>query len=195
MQHGSVPTAHSALDAPLDVPLRGATFPRAIARMLRGHTTFTGRASRSEHWWGVLFVAVATMVALVPFALANVGQVMAIADPTPMTAATSAELASDVVGWSVGAIVALVPCALVLVALLVPTVALQARRHHDAGLSAWMLLLAIPTAGIWPLVAGLLPASDRGARFDKRPVDGAPGTVGQAFADPRPGTHPAYAQR
>ena len=60
------------------------------------------------------------------------------------------------------------------VAILVPSLALTARRLHDAGLSAWLLLLGlIPSlGGLVLLVFTLLPPSPNGARYDPAPAYG-----------------------
>jgi uncharacterized membrane protein YhaH (DUF805 family) len=39
------------------------SFPEAIRACLSQYVTFTGRARRSEYWWFVLFILLATLVA------------------------------------------------------------------------------------------------------------------------------------
>jgi uncharacterized membrane protein YhaH (DUF805 family) len=42
--------------------LRGATFGQAVQRLFSKYADFTGRASRSEYWWVVLFFVPVTIV-------------------------------------------------------------------------------------------------------------------------------------
>ena len=88
-------------------------FPQAIQHCLRNYATFTGRASRSEFWWFMLFALLASLVA-------------SAIDPR------------------LNAVVTLL--------LLLPAIAVTARRLHDIDKSGWWQLVnLIPFVG-WIIV-------------------------------------------
>jgi uncharacterized membrane protein YhaH (DUF805 family) len=88
------------------------TFGEAIPNGFRKYATFEGRASRSEFWWWVLFVFLASLVA-----------------------GFMGDIVSAVVGLG----------------LLVPNIAVTARRLHDIDRSGWWQLV-----GLIPLVGWLI---------------------------------------
>jgi uncharacterized membrane protein YhaH (DUF805 family) len=92
------------------------TFKQSLTTCFRKYADFSGRASRSEFWYFSLFEGMvwATLAAVV------VG----------LTALN----APNWVWWLVG-----FPLLLVLLALLVPGSAVQARRCHDTGRSMWTI--------------------------------------------------------
>lgn len=93
------------------------TFTQAVRSVLSIYATFSGRARRSEYWWFYLFTI------LVAIATAVIDAVL--------------DTAFDNEIGLVGTITSL--------ALLVPTLAVTARRLHDTGRTGWwMLLPAIP---------------------------------------------------
>jgi uncharacterized membrane protein YhaH (DUF805 family) len=84
-------------------------FPEAVKGCLQKYATFTGRASRSEFWWFVLFTVIASIVA-------------------------------SMLGEVVNGLVSL--------GLLLPSIAVGARRLHDIGKTGWLQLLwIIPVVG------------------------------------------------
>ncbi len=88
---------------------------------LKKYATFSGRAQRAEYWYFVLF-----------YILIFIG--LSILDG--MTGSFSAESGMGFLGG------------LFSLALLIPSIAVGARRLHDTGRSAWFLLLAlIPLVG------------------------------------------------
>ncbi|GAA1764412.1 DUF805 domain-containing protein [Nocardioides hankookensis] len=97
------------------------SFGDSVRTCLQKYATFSGRASRSEFWWFVVFNAVVATAALVLDSALGLTW-------------------SDQVG----------PISLVVrLALLLPLLAVGARRLHDADLSGWWLLLAlIPLLGV-----------------------------------------------
>ncbi|WP_284752591.1 DUF805 domain-containing protein [Arthrobacter sp. efr-133-R2A-120] len=124
----------------LELPHYGAPPIEAVKRFWKKYTVFHGRASRSEYWWWVLASAIVS------------GVINAVGATGSGNTSTSTALGG-----------------LWFLATIMPSLALAARRLHDANLSAFFLLLAlIPVLGwIALLVFVLLPANPRGQRFDR----------------------------
>lgn len=101
-------------------PIQWALMP------LKKYAVFSGRASRAEFWWFVLFVTIVFAV-LYFFILGSIVTAGATAGDTPATGLLA------IVG--VSGIVLL----LLWLALLVPSIAVQARRLHDTNRSGWWL--------------------------------------------------------
>ncbi|MBC7434629.1 MAG: DUF805 domain-containing protein [Bdellovibrionales bacterium] len=120
-------------------------FGQAISTCFKKYATFTGRASRPEYWWFVLFQVLVS-------------------------------LASSMLGE--------VANGLVMLGLLLPGLAVGARRLHDIGKSAWFLLLGlIPLIGWIVLIIWACQKSDPGSNAFGPPasetplIDGSPGAV------------------
>ena len=137
-----------------DSPLPGATFGQAVSRFYGRYTTFSGRASRGEYWWVALFMG------LVLFLLALLAAVAGAVSAEPGGA--SAE--TGPFGVMVGVFVLFF-----LAASLVPALALNARRLHDANFSGWLQLVClIPSlGGIVMMVLAMMPSSPNGAVHDR----------------------------
>lgn len=101
-------------------PIQWALMP------LKKYAVFSGRAPRAEFWWFVLFVTIVFAV-LYFFILGSIVTAGAAAGDTPATGLLA------IVG--VSGIVLL----LLWLALLVPSIAVQARRLHDTNRSGWWL--------------------------------------------------------
>ncbi|WP_431245655.1 DUF805 domain-containing protein [Leifsonia xyli] len=143
---------------PLWAPLYGATFAQAIRRFFAKYADFTGRASRSEYWWWVLFsvlIGIGIELLSLVFALpgSHVDQQGSFS-PGPLVALP----AMLGIAWAIGTIV--------------PGLALVWRRLHDANLAGPLFFLVfIPFfGGIVLLVLTLLPSQPGGARFDRPPA-------------------------
>uniref|UniRef100_A0A942Y7N8 DUF805 domain-containing protein n=1 Tax=Neobacillus citreus TaxID=2833578 RepID=A0A942Y7N8_9BACI len=125
-------------------PFYGAPFAEAVRRFWRKYTVFTGRASRAEYWWWwITSFAIGLVLQLVP-------QVFA-----PDTPVLENPVGSYLfVLWGL--------------ATLIGSLALGARRLHDANLSGfWQFLHIVPGIGsIIVYVLALLPPNPKGARFD-----------------------------
>ena len=97
------------------------SFMTAVQTVLSKYATFSGRARRSEYWWFVLFYLIVAVVATVIDSGAGLPQT---AGYGPVTM-------------------------LVTLALLLPSLAVTARRLHDTGRSGWWMLLSlIPIGGL-----------------------------------------------
>ena len=96
------------------------SFIDAVHSALTKYATFTGRARRSEYWWFVLFNVIVSVLAVV------------------IDSALGTEPGrTGVVGVVVG------------LALLLPGLAVTARRLHDTGRSGWWMLISlVPFVGL-----------------------------------------------
>lgn len=107
----------------LTQPAYGCPATKAFTRYFRKYATFSGRASRSEYWWSRLWVY------LLNIGASLLGVLLAV-----MTGTYSA----NGINW-MGAIIE----SLLSLALLVPNLAITARRLHDSNRSGWWMLLWI----------------------------------------------------
>ena len=113
----------------------------AVRSVLSNYVNFSGRASRPEFWWWILAV----------FLVSAVTQLLDAIVIAPMLGFTPGE---ENAGQPLSVIISLL--------LLVPAVAVAARRLHDMGKSAWWLLI-----GFVPIVGALILLW-----FYTRPSDG-----------------------
>ena len=111
-------------------------FMEALTTVFRNkYATFSGRASRSEYWWGYLgYVVIATVLqifALVgAIALIDFGQIAALPG-----------------------LIALV----IILGMFIPSIAVAVRRLHDTGKSGWLLLIIlIPCIGLILLIVWMV---------------------------------------
>ena len=113
---------------------------------LEQYADFEGRARRAEFWWFNLVLYGINIVIVILGAV--LGEFLAVL-----------ETVSTVVLWIHG------------LALLLPQLAVTARRLHDTGKSGWwMLLMLIPILGWIPLLVFLLTPSDAGQnRYGREP--------------------------
>ncbi len=124
-------------------PLFNATPVQAFKRFWSKGFTFTGRASRSEYWWMAMWQAV-IYFAILAFTLPLGG------------AGAAGALLSILLLWGY------------ILAFLIPSLSLQARRLHDTNQSGWLLLLhLIPYLGTFIIfILTLMPSKPEGARYD-----------------------------
>lgn len=134
------PQYPSQSNVPLELPYYGAPPLEAIKRFWKKYAVFTGRASRSEYWWWALVSAIVSGI---------------------LNAAGSTGNGNTGTSTALGG--------LWFLATVVPSLALGARRLHDANLSAWFLLLAlIPVLGwIALFILMIMPPNPAGQRFDR----------------------------
>ncbi len=115
------------------------TLPEAVKQVLRKYADFNGRATRAEYWWWVL--------ATVIFGTA--------------LGALDAFIVSIIVGVGISN-----PLTTIFhLAILLPNLAVSARRLHDIGKSGWWILVwfVLAVIGWIPVVVGLVLWILRGA--------------------------------
>jgi uncharacterized membrane protein YhaH (DUF805 family) len=137
--------------APLDWPQYGIGPVAAVKRGFAKYAVFDGRASRSEFWWWYAFYVVG--VSLLAILGGTIG-------------AATAPAGSD--SFGVAGIVFFVLAGVFFLGIIVPTLAVGARRLHDGGFSALFLLLLLASSfggGIVLLVLWVLPTSPKAVRF------------------------------
>lgn len=120
----------------------------AVKRFYAKYAQFSGRASRSEYWFVVLFMTLAVLALMIP--LFTIGTDY-YGEPNAFGTMISLFLLVFFLGS------------------LVPSIAIAVRRLHDANLSGWFYLLSlIPyIGGLVLLVLTVLPPKPEGARFDR----------------------------
>jgi len=117
-------------EPPLDWPYYGIGFGAAIKRFFAKYATFSGRASRGEYWWVVLFNFVVYVVLL---ALSGASGALGASENGSMS--PLATVISSIFG-------------LYYLTAIVPSLALAWRRLHDTGHSGWNYLFSlIPLVG------------------------------------------------
>ena len=109
------------------------SFGQSIKHVFSNYATFQGRASRSEFWWWQLFTTIVGLILALPAwsyyadlinASSNqMGEMATVPSPSGLT--TFFLILGTV--WSL--------------AILIPTIAVSARRLHDTDKSGWWLLL------------------------------------------------------
>jgi uncharacterized membrane protein YhaH (DUF805 family) len=145
------------------------TFNGAIRSVFRSYATFTGRSARSEFWWWMLFstltrgflgfIYTMTMLALImPLSLAAANN--QINDVAAISGAIFNPMYFVLLAWDL--------------AILVPTLAVMARRFHDTGRSGWFVLITfIPVVGTILMIVFLVEESRPEANaWGDRPVVG-----------------------
>ena len=106
------------------------TFPNAVKTCLRKYGNFSGRATRAEYWWWVLAVVIGSSI---------------------FTAVDSSIASFSGQGYA--------PFATIFnLAVILPELAVTARRLHDIGKSGWWQLawVAISLLALIPIVVGLV---------------------------------------
>jgi uncharacterized membrane protein YhaH (DUF805 family) len=133
------------------------SFQDAIRTCLQKYVVFSGRARRSEYWWWVLFIVLASLAfGLIDSVLFNAGD--------------------GGTGGPIGLVFSL--------ATLLPSIAVGVRRLHDIDRTGWWMLIGfVPIIGFFVLLYFFVQKGTAGPnRFGADPVEGdasaslAPGT-------------------
>ncbi len=120
-------------------------FGEAVRTCWKKYGDFDGRAGRAEFWWWVLFTAIVqTIAAVVLTVLLIVAQNFGF------------------IQW-----LAVIIFMVVILALILPSIAVSVRRLHDRDLSGWWYLLGfVPLGSIVLFVWYVLPGTPAPNRFD-----------------------------
>jgi uncharacterized membrane protein YhaH (DUF805 family) len=147
----------------LEGPLYGATFGESVRRFFRKYADFTGRASRSEFWWAMLFQVIVGTIAGIVLSVVLVVVVIAVVTGADRPGSPETLLAAAL--WST--VVMVIGLALISLPLLVPTLAVTVRRLHDTNRSGWWVMISfIPYAGYAIYAFAALESDPAGSRFD-----------------------------
>lgn len=113
------------------------TFADSVSTVFRKYADFNGRARRSEYWWFVLF----SFCAQIALTIVDIA-ILNMPDLSPLSTIFS-------------------------LAVLVPSIAVAARRLHDIGRSGWwQLLVLVPLIGLIVLIYWMVQKGDeRANRF------------------------------
>lgn len=142
------------MTAPQLPPRDRLGFGVAVVRALRQFTRFSGRASVAEYWWFALFVvllwgALYLMASIVGSAGSSGGVGQA--------------FGALLLGMSLVVLV-------VVIALIVPVVAITVRRLHDTGRAGWWaLLLPVPLLAVLVYFFCLLPGNIGANKYGEQP--------------------------
>lgn len=142
------------------------TFQNSIKTCFSKYVTFSGRASRSEFWWFVLFTWIVSIVLSV---------VDSVLFGTTVTTDTGFEASTDTPVLS----------GLFSLAVFLPIISVAVRRLHDRDKSGWWYWLSlIPLIGIIILIVWWATEGTRGAnRFGPDPLGhGGDGYGDEVFA-------------
>ena len=112
----------------------------SIKTCFKKFATFEGRASRSEFWWFQLFYIMVVIVAIILDGILVGGNI---------ESAGALEIVSQLL-------------------LLLPALAVTARRLHDVDKSGWWMLIAFTVVGLIPLLVWYLaPGTNKKNKFGK----------------------------
>lgn len=127
----------------------------AVRRYYTRSLQFSGRASRSEFWWMLLWFCLVSLLGAVLVSRFGGGALEQISDQDPDSFNGFGRALAAV--WGLGALVHLLP-----------SLALLVRRLHDVNFGGlWVLTSLIPVLGfVFLLICALMPSEPRGARFD-----------------------------
>lgn len=145
---GSGSGSGSAPVPPLWAPYVGVPRKAAVGRFFTKYATFTGRASRSEFWWMILFLNIISRLFY---------YVQKAIDPSQ--------------GGNTGSLILAIVELLFYATILVPSVSLLVRRLHDSNHSShnlWWMLVP-PVALVLFLVFTIQKSNPVGSRFDRPP--------------------------
>lgn len=132
----------------IPAPPRPVGFLDAVQLFYRRYFVILGRSSRSEYWYGFLFVNGLQVVLAAIYLLVGGSSLLSYLSGTLSSESGAAAVVVDNVGWVLGWVHA------------IPAITAGVRRLHDAGLSGWVLLIVIlPVLGPIILVVLLVKRS------------------------------------
>lgn len=160
-------------DVPLWAPHYSANFRQAVTRFWKKYARFDGRASHREYWWTFLFLGLGYLVSLT-LLYGGLGI---------WEATTGSEGAPPII-FPIGIVLTVAW----FLATVLPWLALEARRLHDANLSGYLLFIHLASwlGAIVLFILNQLSSNPLGRRFDAPPGE-APRAARVADWPPAPG--------
>lgn len=143
------------------------TFMQSIRVCFSKYVNFSGRASRSECWYFMLFAIVLTGLPLLAAAIVR---------PILFNIARSFEgdargewfVIYDYVGLGLGALTAIIFAAVIL-----PAMSVIIRRFHDFGAKGWMaVLILLPGINVWMVYLLISEGTDGDNAYGGEPLNG-----------------------
>jgi uncharacterized membrane protein YhaH (DUF805 family) len=135
-----------------------------VKHVYRNYATFGGRASRSEFW---IFQLFHLLVALIFFLITLVAVIAGTAGTVGLSNSDANAASSAGVLTGLIFIVLIFLYFFFVIASIVPSLAVTARRLHDANISAWwLLILIVPFGSLVVFVMTLLPSFPGVSRFE-----------------------------
>lgn len=130
------------------------SFGEAVKTCFSKYATFDGRATRSEFWWFYLFIVLVNLVVYIPVLLIGIA---------------AANGNSGVLG-AIGVLLWIV-WGIVVLALIIPQLAVGCRRLHDRGQSGWLqLLLFVPCGNIVLIVFWVMEGTPGDNAYGPKPA-------------------------
>ena len=135
------------------------SFTESIRTCISKFATFDGRASRSEFWWFYLFTVLVGFIGYLPLLVLT-----ALGATNPDGGAVSGLVSLlSVIFWILWFIV--------VIALVIPLLAVGCRRLHDRGQSGWLqLLLLVPCGGIVLLIFWVMEGTPGDNAYGPKPA-------------------------
>lgn len=134
-------------------------FQQAVRTCLGKYADFNGRASRAEFWWFFLFTVLVSLVLTIPLFII-IGLLAAMGDSSAGVGIMGVLL----ILWYIVIFA-------VTIALFIPLLAVGARRLHDWGQTAWLLLLYfVPCGNIALIVMWALQGSPGDNAYGPKPA-------------------------
>ena len=155
----------------LDAPTLGASPVTAVKLFYKKYARFAGRASKSEFWWVVLWLALAPiMLMLVPFVGPVLSGLLMLASIVPGLALMfrrAHDADKPILPWACIAASILSTCTTA-VTIVQAVASIAAGSTPDLGLMAVLSSLLGLTQFVAFLLIGFSPSKPTGARFDKK---------------------------
>lgn len=148
----------------LTLPLYEASFGQAVRRFFKSYAKFSGRASRSEYWWSILFIVGLVWTPMVLFLLGGLLGSLSTGPGSGDDPDRAAELTATGTSLTVFGGILMV---IAFFGTIVPLLAISWRRLHDGNFPGPVYFLKfVPWVGIVVDVLMLMPPRPEGQRFD-----------------------------
>ena len=146
------------------------TFSQSIRHVYSNYFNFSDRASRSEYWYFVLFMSIVYLALALLSLLTGGSMEVSLSQGDPVVGQYGEMKMMDLITFHHSGVYNMISSIFGL-ATLIPWLALNVRRLHDAGNGGgWILMFFVPVIGqIWYLILMLLPSNEGMNRFGSMP--------------------------